>query len=40
MAETLGLVANLAGVIGAGLALSKGLYEFASVLLYIFYLKS
>lgn len=32
MAETLGLVANLAGVIGAGLALSKGLYDFASVL--------
>ncbi|OAP55814.1 hypothetical protein AYL99_09966 [Fonsecaea erecta] len=32
MAEALGLVASLANIIGAGLALSKGLYEFASVL--------
>ena len=32
MAEALGLVANLAGVVGAGLALSKMLYDFASVL--------
>lgn len=31
MAE-LGLVANIAGVVGAGLALSKVLYDFASVL--------
>lgn len=32
MAETLGLAANLAAVIGAGLGLSKFLYDFASVL--------
>ena len=32
MAEALGLIANLAGVVGAGLALSKLLYDFASVL--------
>jgi len=32
MAEALGLIANLAGVVGAGLALSKVLYDFASAL--------